>query len=416
MRILLQIIQFPPDVNSTGLLMSQICEGLIAHGHEVEVITSFPHYERFRILDAYKGKLAQRDRFRDMSVLRVYVYAPGKKTLRRRLLSYVSFNLLATSARLFSNSSHDVVLCPNGSFFTGVSAHLGRGFAHTPFVYNVQDLYPEVAIRSGQLRSRAAIRLLERIESFMYEKAAHITVITPSFRDHLISKGVPSSKISIIPNFVDTDFIRPLPKSNEFSRRHGLEERFVVCHAGNIGHVYDLETMLDAAALLRDEREVLFVLVGDGIAKPALEEKARALRLDNVLFVPWQPRESLPWLRASADVQVSLHKHGYARYSMPSKVYEIMASGRPIVAGADADTDVRRLVEAVGCGVCVEPGDADGLARAVLDLYADASLREEMGGLGRKVAVQSYSKQVVVSAYNDLLQQVAGSKAERPHS
>ena len=221
---------------------------------------------------------------------------------------------------------------------------------------------------------------------------------------------MPEEKISIIPNFVDTEFIRPLPKVNDFSRRHGLADKFVISHAGNIGYVYDLETMLDAAALLRSEKDILFLIVGDGVAKPGLERKAKALGLENVRFMPFQPYEDLPWLRAASDVQVSLYRHGSANYSMPSKVYEIMASGRPLLVSADTNSDVWNLVETTRCGLCIEPENAEQLAEAVLTLYRDLSLREAMGQHGRRHAERNYAKQVVVSRYNDLLQHVANQK------
>ena len=413
MRILLQIIQFPPDVNSTGLLMMQVCEGLKHLGNEIEVITSFPHYEKFRTWQEYRGKLAQRETVSGMKVLRLYVYARGSKTMAARLLSYLTFNLLAAGARLLSRTRVDVVLCTNGSFFTGVSAYVGGAFQRVPFVYNVQDLYPEVAVRTGQLHNRFAIAILERIASFMYRKAAHVTVITPAFRRYLAARGVPEEKISVIPNFVDTEFIRPLPRINEFSRTHDLDGKFVVTHAGNVGHVYDLETMLEVAGLVSSEEGIVFLMVGEGVAKAELVATARQMQLSNVRFLPFQPLESLPWLRASSDVQVSLYKHGSGDYSMPSKVYEIMASGRPLLASADPGTDLWALVETTRCGICVAPEDPQQLSEALLSLYRDRSLSEEMGERGRRFAEQEYSREAVVAAYNRLLRDIAIRHAPR---
>jgi len=418
MRILLLIIQFPPDVNSTGLLMAQVCEGLKEYGHEVSVITTFPHYEKFRVWDDYRGKLFERGPYKGLDVLRLYVYVSGtKQNMVRRLLSYLSFNALATVAGLLSRRRFDVILCTNGSFFTGISSAIIGRPRGVPFVYNVQDLYPEVPVRAGQLRNRQAIAILERIERVMYRLAARITVISPALRRRLLEKGVPLEKVVVIPNFVDTEFIRPLPRANEFSRRHGLDHKFVITHAGNLGYAYDLETMLDAAALLAPQKDILFLIVGDGVAKPDLERKAQALSLDNVRFLPFQPYEDLPWLRASSDVQVSLYKHGSADYSMPSKVYEIMASGRPLLTSADPHSDVWQLVESVRCGLCIEPENAEQLAEAVLTLHRNPELREAMGHRGRQHAEQShrgrqhaeqsYSKQVVVSRYHEVLCQIA---------
>lgn len=390
--------------------MSQICKDLAASGHKVTVITTFPHYENFRIWPEYRGKLVERKREDGMEIIRLFTYAPGKKSMINRMLSYFTFNALATMVGVLSRKQWDVILCTNGSFFTGVSAWLVGQTKHVPFIYNVQDLYPDVPIRAGQLSNPVAIAILQRIERFMYRKAARITVISQSFRDNLVSKGVPAEKISIIPNFVDTDFIRPLPKANGFGQQHGLADKFVVTHAGNLGYVYDLDTMLDAASLLSAKKDILFLIVGNGVAKPKLEKKAHELNLDNVLFMPFQPHESLPWMRASSDIQVSLYKNGAANDSFPSKVYEIMASGRPLLASSEDESGVEYLVKTTECGLCVRPGNAEQLAEAVLNLYHDSSLRETMGNRGRRYAEENHSKRAAVAHYTELLQQVSAQK------
>lgn len=407
MRLLLLIIQFPPDVNSTGLLMAQVFEGLKDQGHEVSVITSFPHYAGFKIAREYQNKLAERANYKGMDVLRLPVYASGnKQRMSQRLLSYLSFSMLGTIAGLLKREHFDLIFCTNGSFFTGIAAHVIGKIKEIPFIYNVQDLYPETPVRAGQLTNRRAIAMLERMERYMYQRAAGVSVITDSFRDNIVSKGIPADKISVIPNFVDTDFIRPLPKVNPLSERLGLQDKFVITHAGNLGYVYDLETMLEAARLLERQNEICFLIVGEGVAKAGLERKSESLGLHNVRFLPFLPYEELPWLRAASDVQVSLYKRGSGYYSMPSKVYEIMASARPVLAAADHDTDVWQLVERTRCGLSVEPGNTQALAESVLTLYRSPDLREELGANGRRHAQARYSKSVVISLYQDLFRNV----------
>jgi colanic acid biosynthesis glycosyl transferase WcaI len=414
LRVLLLIIQFPPDVNSTGLLMAQVGTGLAAQGHAVSVLTTFPHYAHFRVWDEYRGKLIEHDRYQGMHVTRVYVRAAGsKQSMANRFLSYLSFNVLATVAGIVSRREYDVILATNGSFFSGVSASLLGGVRGIPFVFNIQDLYPETPIRTGQVRSPAAIWALQHLERLMYQRAAHLSVIAPSFRDHVLRLGVPDDRVSIIPNFVDTSFIRPLPKQNAFSQRHGLTDKFVVTHAGNVGYVYDLETLLDAAQALARYEDIVFLIVGDGVIKDRLQDRARSLGLANVRFLPFQPYADLPWLRASSDVQVSLYRHGSSRHSMASKVYEIMASGRPLLASAEVDSDVWNLVEDSGCGVCVEPENPESLAAALLRLYQDRALCARMGELGRREVEQHYSREVVVRRYEELLWRVAAHPRAR---
>jgi colanic acid biosynthesis glycosyl transferase WcaI len=271
----------------------------------------------------------------------------------------------------------------------------------------VQDLYPEVPAQARQLQNKSSVVILQHIARFMYRTAAHVTVITPGFRDYIIEQGIPVEKISVIPNFVNTAFIRPLPKANPVSERLGLTDAWVVLYAGNMGYVADLGTLLEAAARLRAYPDITFVLVGDGVAKPELERKARELALDNVRFLTFLPHEELPWLRATSDVQVSLYTYGAAKNSMPSKVYEIMASGRPLLASADPGSDVRTLVDTTGCGLSVDPEDADQLTDAILALYGDPARCEEMARRGRQCAEQYHSREAVGAQYEALLRQVA---------
>ena len=269
-------------------------------------------------------------------------------------------------------------------------------------------MYPDVPVRAGQLRNPYVIATLRAMEQFMYRKAAHITVITPAIRENLLGKGVPADKMTVIPNFVDTDFIRPLAKDNDFARAHGFADKFVVTYAGSFGYVYDLETLLDAASLLSGQKDLLFLIVGHGVAKTELEKKARELKLANVRFMPFQPRESLPWLRASSDIQVSLYKKGAANDSFSSKIYEIMASARPLLVSSEAGSGVEQLVESAQCGVCVRPGNAEQLAAAIGKLYRKPSRRGEMGRRGRQYAEAHHSKHAAVAGYDKLLREVAG--------
>jgi colanic acid biosynthesis glycosyl transferase WcaI len=404
MRILLIANQFPPDVNSTGNLMAELAARWCEQGHEVSVLTTFPHYENFRIEAGQRRKLYQGGRLGSVNVLRLWVYAPGKKSMINRLINYLTFAGGAAVAGLLQAGRWDVILCTNGAFFSGIAAWLIGAFKRSPFIYNVQDLYPEVPIAAGQLKNRYAVAALKRIEAFMYRKARHVSVISAAMRANLLGKNVPAEKIALLPNFVNCEFVRPLPRDNEFSRAHGLKDKFVVLHAGNLGYVYDFESLLASAQTLRRHAEIVFLIVGEGVAKAALQERVKTLGLDNVRFLPFQPRAQLPWLRASADVQVSLYKAGAARHSMPSKIYEIMASGRPLLASAEKDSPVWQLVDETGCGLCVEPEQPEQLTQAIARLHRDGELRQQCATHGRHAAQESYSLNAVADGYQQLMQ------------
>jgi len=282
-----------------------------------------------------------------------------------------------------------------------------------PFIYNVQDLYPETPVQAGQISNKLVIGALEKLERFMYAQASHVSVIAPAFRDNLVRKQVPAHKVATIPNFVDVDFIQPYAKANSFSEEHALVDKFVVTHAGNLGYVYDLDALLDVANIVRSRANMQFLIVGDGVERDRLQERARQLDLDNVRFLPFQPRERLPFLRAASDVQLALYRHGSARFSMPSKVYEIMASGRPVLASADPDSDLWRLVTGTRCGLCVEPHRPEKLASALLALYHDSGLRARMANRGREEAVRAYSRDAIVAQYEALCHRLVANHASR---
>jgi colanic acid biosynthesis glycosyl transferase WcaI len=406
-RILIVVNHYPPDVNPSGKLMHQLALGLRERGHTVDVLTTFPHYQSFRTEPGYRGKLIAREKVDRGRVTRVWAYASGnKQRMLHRLANYLSFNALASVIGPLSRTRYDVVLANSGSFFTGITGWLIRLLRRTPFIYNVQDIYPDVPVRAGQLRNPTAIRVLEQIERFMYDRAAHITVISNEQRAVLMRKGVPGSRVTVIPNFVDTTFIRPLPKDNELARRLGLHDRFVVAHAGNLGYAYDFESVLQAAAMLKQQSNVLFLIVGDGVLREHLAVQIAARALTNVRMLPFQPEADLPWLRAAIDVQLSLYAKGSVQSSLPSKIYEIMASARPAIVSAERGSDLFNLITATGCGICIEPENAEQLADAIRTLHDDGAKRDLLGQRGRDAVERSFSKQVAVDAYARLINDI----------
>lgn len=407
-RVLLLSNHFPPDANPSGRLMSQLAASLRERGFSVDVLTTFPHYEGFRVEPRHRGKIIEREPVGSDLVIRVWAFASGQKQkMLHRLANYVSFNALATVFGSLSGRRYDVILANSGSFFTGLTAAVLKVIEGAPFIYNVQDIYPDVPVRAGQLTNRRAIRALERIESFMYDRAARVTVISPEQRAILIGKGVPAEKVVLIPNFVDTDFIRPLPKLNDFTRAHGLADKLVVAHAGNLGYAYDFDSLLACAAQLKDRNDIVFLIIGEGVLKPAIEARVANEKLSNVVMLPFQPEAQLPEVRAAVDIQLSLYRAGSAQSSLPSKIYEIMASGRPAIVSAERGTGLHALVEETQSGICIDPQSTDQLCRAILDLQADSARRATLGTNGRAAAERDYSRAVAADRYAALLSSVS---------
>lgn len=387
--------------------MHQLAEGLRTRGWRVDVLTTFPHYQSFRIEPEYRGKLIQHEDVPGGRITRVWVFASGKKqSMMHRLLNYLTFNGMATLTAGFRRRRYDVVLANSGSFFTGVSSWLLGLLRRTPFIYNVQDIYPDVPVRAGQLQPGPAVRGLEVIERFMYDRAAHITVISNEQRRILEQKGVPASKLSVISNFVDTDFIRPFGKDNPVSRRLALHDKLVIAHAGNLGFAYDFSTLLQVAERMRSDPRVLFLIVGEGVRRADIEGEIASRSLLNVRMMPFQPEPDLPQMRAAIDVQVALYARGAVQSSLPSKIYEIMASARPAIVAAESGTDLCELVRSSGCGTCIEPENADELHAAIVAMIDDPSERIAMGERGRAAVLSGYSRDAAVTAYAALLEKV----------
>ena len=410
-KIVLVSLYYEPDVASTGVYLARVMEGLRRLGHDVTVVTSFPHYDGQRIAEPWRGRLAERTTVDGVDVIRTWVHAAGEKaSLPHRALNYVTFNAASTVAGLVAGRP-DVVVTASPPLTAGLTAWTLSRLWRVPFVYCLQDIYPDVAVRLGALKDPRVIRFFQAMERFIYARAAGIAVLSEGFRQNLLAKGVPDAKIGVVPYFLDTGFIHPLPRDNAFARAHGLAERFVVMHAGNVGFSQDLESLLAVAERLRDDDGVRFVIVGDGAAKPALRQRAAERGLDNVLFLPYQPAAVLPELRASADVHVALLKERLASYSVPCKVYEVMASGRPVVSSIEEGSDTWRLLRAGGCGIAVPPEDVDALAAAIAALRSDPARRERLGASGREHVVATYSTEVVVPQFAELVERVIGAAA-----
>jgi len=406
LRILFLTTYFKPDITANGILMTQLAEELSAIGHHVTVVTSMPHYSTNRIWDEYRGKFWQREKQNGLDIHRVYLYVPSEKTnLVGRLLNYLSFNLFSLIVALWVGR-HDVVFVPSPPLTNGLTGYLVKLIHRCKYVYNVQDIYPDVAVRLGMLTNPRAIKFFEKVESFVYQGADSVSVISQGFWKNLRDKKVPAKKLALIPNFVDADFIRPQPRHNAFSRKEGLDDRFVLLFAGNVGLSQALDKVLDAAYLLQDLPEILFLLVGNGSSKEILIAKAQKMDLQNVRFLPFQSHEDVPNMYASADACLVPLKRGLAQESVPSKAFSILGAGKPLIASVDSENDMLTLLKEANSGIVVEPENPEALAEVIRVLYHDRSQLIEMGMNGRRYIEAYCTKQVIAREYETLFQQV----------
>lgn len=406
MHILLVTAYFPPDTGSAAHLFYELGTALVERGHDVSVITSFPSYHARGDLSRYRRRLWLNETLDEgISVARVAVPRPFRDTPVGRGLW--QFSCAASFAlRGLALPRPDVVLVYSPPLPLGLTAWMLRLFRGIPFVLNVQDLFPQSAIDLGVLKNGFLVRFFKGLERFLYRQANYITVHSPGNREHVISRGAEPERVTVMHNWVDTDFIRPGERFNGFSRGHGLDNRFVVSFAGVVGYSQDLDIVLEAANLLRDRPKIHFLIVGDGVEKARLEQKAREMELSNVQFLPMQPRHRYPAVLHASDVSLATLHAEVATPVVPSKILSIMAAGRPVIASMNLNGDAPRLIEEAQCGYALPPENPQALAEAILTLYHDATLREQLGWNGRRYAEQHLSVQAGAERYIRLFERL----------
>lgn len=389
-----------PDFGATGQLLTELAEDLVAHhGCEVTVITGYPLRGR--------GALPAREMRNGVRIIRAAGTTRDPRRFSGRALNYVTYFLSACWAGLRAGKP-DVVVAMTDPPIVGLGALLAATRHRARFVFLCQDIFPEVAVLLEDFRNEAVNHALEQVNRFLVRRADAIVALGETMKRRLVEgKGADPSRVSVIHNWADCAALVPGPKDNPFARAHGLRDRFVVMHAGNIGLSQNLDVVLEAAERLRAHDSIRFVFVGDGGRRDTLERMARARGLDNVVFLPYQPREHMGKSYASADLFLVSLKPGLAGYIVPSKLYGILAAGRPYVAAVEDACEVADLTQQYRCGFVVAPGDAEALVARILDVYRDGPLAAELGQRAREAGL-AFDRPRQVAAYAALLRRVSG--------
>lgn len=404
MRILLVHQYFLEPNDAGGSRWNQMARYWAEQGHEITVLAGTVHYATGRKAAAYKGRfVVTREEAPGIRVCRCHVSESYNRSFAGRLWAYVSFAFSATYAALMQRRP-DVMLCTSPPLTVGLTGAVLQRLWRVPMVFEVRDLWPETAIEAGVLTHPVLIRLSYWLERLSYRRANWINVLTPAFRKHLVeSKGVDPSRISTITNAADLDVFHPGPRDNWVREQHGLQGRFLIVYVGAHGVANHLEQLLDAAAALRDLLDVHFLLVGDGMRKPELQRAARERGLTNITFADPVPKRQVADYIAAADVCTAVLKRlDVFKTVYPNKLFDYMASERPVILGIDGVA--RRLLEEAGAGVYVRPEDPEAFAGAVRRLRADPALRHRLACAGRRHVEQHYARDVLARKYLDIIE------------
>lgn len=400
MRLLVLCPHYEPDVAPTGVVITAIAAELQLLGHEVRVVTSLPWYRRHRVEPGWRGRLVRRSApDGGVTVTRVYPFPTSKSHIAARAAGFSAFTALAAIEAAAGRRKPDAVLAMSPPITLGVAGWAVARRWRVPFVFNVQDIFPDAAIATGAVDSRSLIAAARGVERFIYRRADAVTVLSQDMRANVAAKlgDGGAAKVRVIANFCDTTRIRPRDRHTAYRAEHSLGDRTVVMYAGNVGFSQPLDLLVAAARTLRHRRDLVFVINGEGSARASLEESAAGL--DNLVFVDYQRAQRLSEVLASADVHVIVLGKGLAHSSVPSKLYSILAAGRPVVASVDPGTEVARVVAEAGCGVAVAPEDPEAFCDAVASLLDDAEARHAMGRRGRAFLEQHMTPAAVAEAY-----------------
>lgn len=410
MRISILTQWYPPE---PVYLMHELAQDIQALGHDVEVITGFPNYPSGELSSNYRLRPWMREEIDGIKVLRTWLYPDHSRSAIKRVANYLSFALSAMLAGPFLGQRPDVLFVYHPPLTVGLPGWLLSRFWRVPFVYQIQDMWPETLQATGMLNNKRILRAIARFARFIYRRADAICVISPGFKANLVEKGVPAHKIHVISNWVDQNTFFPATGDHDLAEKLELGDKFNVMFAGNIGEAQGLDTVLEAAERLRSLEEVQFVLVGDGIALPSLQGEAERRGLVNVRFLGRYPPTVMSRLYALADVLlVHLKNDPLFRITIPHKVFSYMASGKPILAAVDGDA--ADVVTEAGAGLACAPEDAAAMAQMIRRFYKmSATDRQKLGTRGLQAVEDNYSRTIVVNQLESLMASLVDGTGSR---
>ena len=405
MRVLLLSMNFYPEPTGTGPVIANLARELKEIGHEVTIVAGFTYYPKRIVPESYRGKFMVEEEFEGMRCIRTWIYCGPETRAIDKILHHTSFSISSFFGAL-KTGKQDVIIAVSPPLFEGITGWIISKIKRAPMIFRIEDMLPDAAIIYNLITNKTQIRILKWIEKFIYKKSKKIIAICNGFVKNLREKQVPEEKIVLIPHWADVEHIFPMEKYNGFREAYGIEKQFLAVYSGNIGLSQGLEVILEAAKRLAHEKNIQFLIIGDGVQKKSLIEKAEREKITNVKFLPVQPKEMLPKLLSAADVSLVTQKPNVLNINVPSKIFNIMASGRPMIVGVNPMSDAAEIVRNAKCGILVKAGDPDELAEAILQLYRNPELCERLGNNGRKYVQKHYSRKASIESYRQLLAEI----------
>lgn len=399
MKINLVCQYYPPEIGAPQARLSEMAMEWVKQGHKVTVLTGFPNHPTGIIPPEYKGKIFMEEYVNDIKIWRHWLYATPNEGFFKKTVAHISFMITIILLSLFRGKRPDILIVSSPNFFSVISAYIMSRIRHVPYIFEVRDLWPGIFIELGVLKNRYLIKLLESIEIFLYRRAAGVVPVTQGFADNITRRGIPSEKIEVITNGVDLDTYTPNIINYSLRKELNLPlDAFILLYIGAHGISHGLQSVIEAAYLLRHDVGIHFLFVGEGADKAKLISLAQKKQLENVTFMKGQPRERviLFYQLADACIVPLRNVHGLSTF-IPSKMFEIMACGKPIIAPLHGEA-AEILIRSESAEV-IPPEDPIALARAIEILRDNPERCRYMGIAGRKFVEKNYDRKLLARRY-----------------
>jgi glycosyltransferase involved in cell wall biosynthesis len=401
MRILFLTHYFTPEVNAPASRTFEHAREWVRAGHDVTVLTCAPNHPGGKLYPGYRNRLFQRETIDGINVVRVWTFLAANEGHVRRIANYLSY-MIGASLALPRLPRAVVVISTSPQFFCGLTGLIARAVHRAPWILEIRDIWPESIVTVGAMRQGLVTRGLEWLERLAYKQADRIVAVTDSFVSHIVERCGDAAKIAVIKNAVDLSLFNHSVEASVAKRALGLEGKFVAAYVGTHGMAHGLDTILDAARLMAGEPHIHFLMVGDGAERARLVERAKSMRLVNVSIVGQRPKADMPFVWAATDASlILLKRQEMFKKVLPSKMFEAMAMGCPIILGVEGEA--KELLDVAGAGIGITPESADELAACLRKLASDNALCSRYGEQGTVYVRQNFDRAKQAARYLDLI-------------
>ena len=404
MNLLLYSAYYEPEVAASLYLSTNLYEDFAASGMNVRLYTPLPtRGVTDEIRNAYRGKIEKKIDNK-LEIIRLDIPKEGKSTIKRAL-RYLWMNIVFIHNA--SKFDADVIFVQSTPPTQGAMAAIIKKKRKIPFIYNLQDVFPDSLVGAGMTKENSLVyKIGRRIEDYTYRNADRIIVISNDIKQNIVNKGVSEEKIVVVPNWIDSEKVHPIAKEDNylFDKYHISKNKYTVVYAGNLGYAQNIEVIIKSAELLKQYKDIQFVIFGKGAQEN--EYKEMAVGLDNIYFFPIQPYSEVPYVYSVGDVSVVPCKKGFGSSAMPSKTWSIMATGTPVLASFDSETEMENIIMTEEVGLFSVADDFRGLADNILKLYADVGLKEKLGMNARIYVENNLNRRACTQKYIDTIMEI----------